>query len=194
MARAGWTYQVPPAGAPATGLEEYVVEAAAGARVGKVQTLLCREDELLLAVERGNPPLSHDVRAVPWSAVERVDHEALAVRLRLGEDAVAQALELDPEKGVEDGDADALRLTELPAELRPSSDPGRATGPVDRPTYAVAMALGAVGLVSFLAVVIALTAEDAPSWVPTLFLVPAILLVAAGAAAYRVFRAPYERR
>ena len=183
-----------PAGAPATGLEEYVVEGAAGTRVGKVQTLLRRDDELFLAVERGNPPLSHDVRALPWSAVERVDHAALAVRLRLGEDAVAQALELDPEKGIEDGDADAVRITELPAELRPASDPGRATGPVDRPTYAAAIALGALGLVSLLAIVIALTAEDHPGWVPALFAVPAILFAAAGAAAYRVFRAPYERR
>ncbi len=184
---------MPPAGAPATGLEEYIVEAAAGARVGKVQTLLRREGELLLAVDRGKPPLTHDVRALPWSAVERVDHEALAVRLRLGEDAVAQALELDPEKGVEDGDADAVRVTELPAELRPSSDPGSPTGPVDRTTYAVTIALGALGLVSLLAVVIALTAEDDPRWVPALFAIPAILFAAAGAAAYRVFRAPYER-
>jgi hypothetical protein len=42
--------------------------------------------------------------------------------------------------------------------------------------------------------VIALTAEDHPGWVPALFAVPAILFAAAGAAAYRVFRAPYERR
>jgi hypothetical protein len=194
VARAEWTYQVAPAGAPAEGLEEYVVEAAAGTRVGKVQALLRRDGELLLAIDRGNPPLTHDVRAVPWSAVERVDHEALAVRLRLGEDAVAQALELDPEKGVEDEDAEAVRVTELPAELRPSSDPGQAAGPVDRPTYAVSLALGALGLVSFLAVVIALTAEDGPGWIPALFVIPAILLAAAGAAAYRVFREPYERR
>jgi hypothetical protein len=193
VARAEWTYQVAAAGAPASGLDEYAVVAASGAQVGKVQTLLRRDDELLLAFDRGTPPLSHDVRVVPWTEVERVEHDALAVRLRIGEDAVAQAMELDPAKGVEDGDADAIRVTELPAELRRPSEPGETSGPVDRPTYVAAIALGALGLLALLAVVIILTAEDDPGWVPVLFAVPAVLFVAAGVAAYRVFRAPYER-
>ncbi len=193
MARAEWTYQVAPAGASASGLEEYVVVAASGARAGKVQTLLRRGDELLLAFDRGNPPLTHDVRVVPWSEVERVEHDALTVRLRIGEDAVAEALELDPDKGVEDGDADAVRVTELPPELRRPSEPGEQTGPVDRPTYAAAIALAALGLLALLAVIIVLTPEDAPGWIPVLFVVPALLFVAAGVAGYRVFRAPYER-
>jgi hypothetical protein len=193
VARAEWTYQVAPAGASASGLEEYVVLDTSGARVGKVQTLLRRADELLLAFDRGNPPVTHDVRVVPWSEVERVEHDALTVRLRIGEDAVAQAMELDPAKGVEDGDADALRVTDLPPELRRPSEPGETTGPVDRPTYAAAIALGALGLFALLTVVIVLSAEDEPGWVPVLFVVPAVLFLAAGAAAYRVFRAPYER-
>jgi hypothetical protein len=193
VARAEWTYQVAPAGTSASGLEEYVVVAASGTQVGKVQTLLRRGDELLLAFDRGNPPLTHDVRVVPWSDVERVEHDALTVRLRIGEDAVAQAMELDPAKGVEDGDADAVRVTELPPELRRPSEPGETTGPVDRPTYVAAIALAALGLLALVAVVITVSAEDAPGWVPVLLVVPALLLLAAGVAAYRVFRAPYER-
>jgi hypothetical protein len=193
VARAEWTYQVAPAGVPATGLEEYVVVAASGARIGKVQTLLRRADELLLAFDRGTPPVTHDVRVVPWSDVERVEHDALTVRLRIGEDAVAQAMELDPAKGVENGEADALRVTELPPELRQPSDPGETSGPVDRPTYAAALALAALGLLALVAVVLAVSAEDEPGWVPILFVVPALLLLGAGAAGYRVYRAPYER-
>jgi hypothetical protein len=193
VARAEWTYQVARGGEPAAGLDEYVVAAASGETVGKVQTLLRRGDELFLAVDRGSPPLTHDVRAVPWSAVERVDHQALSVRLRIGEDALAQALELDPAKGVEDGDAEAVRVTELPPELRPSTDPGRAAGPVDRSTYVLAMGLGALGLLALLGVVVALTSEEEPGWVPVLFAVPAVLFVVSGALAYRTYRVPYER-
>ena len=193
MARAEWTYQVAPAGAAAGGLEEYVVEAAAGARVGKVQTLLRHRDEIFLAVDRGNPPVTHDLRAIPWRDVADVDHAALAVRLRLDEAGVAQALELDPGKGVEDGEADAVRVTELPAELRQPSVPGEEPGPVDRPTYAVSIALGALGLLALLAVVMATAGIDG-DWKFVLFVIPAVLLGAAAAAAYRAFRAPYERR
>jgi hypothetical protein len=100
VAKADWTYQVAPAGVSSEGLEEYVVEAVSGDPVGKVQTLLRRRDELLVAVERGRPPVSHDVRVLTWDEVERVDHDALTVRLRVSEDALDQALELDPDKGV----------------------------------------------------------------------------------------------
>ncbi len=193
MARAEWTYQVAPAGAPATGLEEYVVEASSGERVGKVQTLLRHGDELLLAFDRGNPPLTHDVRVVPWGDVADVDHTALAVRLRLDETGVQEALALDPDKGVEDGEADAVRVTELPTELRQPSVPGEETGPVDRPTYVAAIALGALGLIAALAVVLAIAEIDG-DWKFVLVVIPAVLLAAAGLAGYRVFRTPYEGR
>ena len=192
MAKADWTYQVAPAGSPAAGLEEYVVEAASGARVGKVTSVLARGDEIYVAVERGQPPVRHDVRAVPWRDVERLEHSALTIRLRLSEEALDDALELDPDKGVEDGEAEARRVTELPQELRPSSAPD-APGPVDRPTYVVALALGAAGLFSLLAVVIAALAVDF-TWHFALFVVPAALLALAAVFAYRSFRSPYERR
>ncbi len=192
MAKADWTYQVAPAGSPAAGLEEYVVEAASGARVGKVTTVLAHGDEIYVAIERGQPPLRHDVRAIPRRDVERVDHSALTVRLRLSEEALDEALELDPDKGVEDGEAEARRVTELPQELRPSTPPG-ATGPVDRPTYVVALAFGALGLFALLAVVIAALAVEF-TWHFALFALPAALFAVAGVFAYRAYRTPYERR
>lgn len=69
MTRVEWTYEVAPAGAPAAGLEEYVVETSLGAHVGKVTTLLRRGGDLFVAVERGMPPMTHDVRALPWNDV-----------------------------------------------------------------------------------------------------------------------------
>ena len=194
MGKAEWSYQVAPAGAPATGLEEYVVEATSGERVGKVQALLRRGDELFLAVERGNPPLTHDVRAFPWSEVERVDHTHLVVYLRLDERGIEEGLELDPDRGVEDGEADAVRVTELPAELRQPAATGQTTGPVDRPTWVAAVALAAAGLLSALVVVMALAAADEADWLLVLFTIPVGLFLAAGVAAYRVFRNPYEPR
>jgi hypothetical protein len=192
VATADWTYQVAPAGVSSEGLEEYVVEAVSGDPVGKVQTLLRRRDELLVAVERGRPPVSHDVRVLTWHEVERVDHDALTVRLCVSEDALDEALELDPDKGVELGDAEAARVTELPAELQPSPGAGgELGGPVDRPTYMGAVALGAAGLLSFLALAIAALRVDF-GWEFVLFVVPLGLLAAAGIAGYRAFRTPYE--
>ena len=193
MGRADWTYEVPPAGADAAGLEEYVVEAASGEPVGKVQTLLRRGEEIVVAVERGRPPATHDVRAVPWSDVDRVDHEALSVRLRGGPERLDAAPELDPGKGVEGAGAEAIRVTELPHELRQPSTPGEQAGPVDRPTYAVALGLFALGLGAFLAVVMATAAIDA-DWKYVLFAIPALVFAAAGVVGYRAWRVPYERR
>ena len=193
MARADWTYQVAPAGAPSEGLDEYVVAAASGERVGKVQTLLSRQGELYVAVERGRPPLSHDVRAIPWSEVARVEHDALTVHLGLDAAALDESLELDPDRGVEDEDAEARRVTELPPELTRPVATGDASGPVDRPTYAFSIALGLLGVFSVLVLVLVATATDF-TWHFALFVVPAVLLTAAVVSAYRLFRNPYERR
>ena len=193
MTKAGWTYQVAPAGAPSAGLEEYVVESASGARVGKVTTVLRREGDFFLAVERGTPPVSHDVRAIPWNEIEGVDHEALSVRLKLADDAVEQSLELDPDKGVETEDAEAVRVTELPPGLRQPGPTGDVAGPVDRPSYAVAIALGLAGVFSVLVLAIMAISVDF-TWHFALFAIPAVLLALAGVSGYRTFRSPYERR
>jgi hypothetical protein len=158
-----------------------------------VQALLSRGDERYVAVERGTPPLTHDVRAVPWSDVAGVDHEALAVRLRLDAAAIDSALELDPGKGVETEDAEARRVTELPAELSRSVATGESAGPVDRPTYAVALALGFLGIFAVLVLALAATERDF-TWEFALFVLPVALLGGALLAAYRAFRNPYERR
>ncbi len=193
MARAEWTYEVAPAGAPAAGLEEYVVVDAAGSHLGKVATLLRRGDELWLALERAAPPMTHDVRAIAWADVADVDHEALTVRLSLEAADVERALELDPERGTETSDAEAARVTDLPAELRPAPASGRATPASDRPTWALAVALGAAGLFALLVVVLVVTLTESGAAL-ALFAIPGALLLAAGAAGYRAFRNPYGRR
>jgi hypothetical protein len=43
--KATWTYQVPPAGADATGLEDYVVETREGEAAGTVIAFLDRDGE-----------------------------------------------------------------------------------------------------------------------------------------------------
>lgn len=192
MARANWTYQVAPAGASSEGIEEYVVASSSGEWVGKVQTVLGHDGEFYVAVERGNPPFSHDVRAVPWREVTRVDHEALTVHLALDESALVKSLELDPDKGVEDEEAEARRVTELPADLTRPQMTGDASGPADRPTWVLSLAFGLLGIFSVLVLAVAATAVEF-TWHFALFVVPAVLLAAAAVSGYRSFRKPYKR-
>jgi hypothetical protein len=56
---------------------------------------------------------------------------------------LVEALELDPSNQIEDGEADAVCLTDLPNDVIEVS---RATGSIDRPSYALAIALFAGGL------------------------------------------------
>lgn len=188
-----WTYQVPTAGESDTGLEDYLVETRSGEQVGKVRTLIRRGEEHYVVVERGNPPLSHDLRAVPWEEAETVDHDSLALRLRLDQDELERALELDPAKEVEDGEAEAQRVTELPPGLRQPSRPGSETGPIDRPTYVAAISFFAIGLLAALSLVLVVTAVQ-EAWLAALGVIPALFFIAAGVSAYRALRSPYQRR
>ncbi len=188
------SYQVAPAGAPATGLEEYSVETASGEAVGKVQTLLEGESGLLLAVEVGTPPLRHEVHIVPWERVQNVDHEALSVRLALGQDELEHAPELDPGLGVETEDADLRRVETLPAEARGTVPPGNVAGPVDRFVLGPSIALGLLGVFAFLAWVIMATQVEDLSWHWALLAVPVVLLLASGLLGYNAFRNQSERR
>jgi len=188
------TYQMAPAGAPATGLEEYSVETASGEAVGKVQTLLEGDDGLLLAVEVGTPPLRHEVHIVPWGRVEHVDHEALAVRLGVAAEELEQAPELDPGRGVETEDADLRRVETLPAEARGNVPPGNVAGPVDRMVVGPSIALGLLGVFSFLAWVIMVTQVRDLSWHWALLAVPLTLLAVSGLLGYNAFRNQAERR
>jgi hypothetical protein len=190
MRRAPWTYEVPAAGADSVALEEYVVEEASGDPVGKVMTVLERRGELYVAVERGTPPLTHDLRAVPWKDVERVDHSSLTVRLGLPKEGIEEALQLDPKKRVEGERAEAHRLTELPRALRPSTTP-EAAGPVDRPLYMVALGSFALSLLALLALFIAASRVDF-TWHFAFLAIPALLFLVSLVSGYRLFRRPYE--
>jgi hypothetical protein len=188
MGRVQWTYEVPLAGAGSVGLEEYVVEAGSGEPVGKVLTVLERADRVYLVVERGLPPLRRDLRAVPWTDVESVDHAGLTVRLALTGEAFAEALQLDPEKGVEGGQAEAVRA--LPP--RPTGTSPDVPGPVDRAgPYTTMFALAAVGLIVLLGLVLLASTTDF-TWEYALFLIPAALFLASLASVYRLMRRPYE--
>jgi hypothetical protein len=193
VAKAGWTYQVPAAGESDAGLEDYLVETRSGEQVGKVRTLIRRGEKLYVVVERGNPPLSHDLRAVPWEEAETVDHDSLALRLRLDQDELERALELDPANQVENGDAEAQRVTELPPGLRQPSLPGSEAGPVDRPTYLAAISFFAIGLLAALGLALVITAVQ-DVWLVALGVIPALFFIAAGVSAYWALRSPYQRR
>jgi hypothetical protein len=189
VARADWTYEVAPAGADSAGLEGYVVEASSGDAVGTVRAVLRREEEVFVAVTPGSPT-RRETRAVPWSDVHEVDHERLAVRMGLPADAIGRAVELDPDKAVEGGGAEAVRVTELPAELRPSESPS-ARGPADRPPYLAALGFGLAGVFALLALVIAASHVDF-GWEFVLFVIPAALFALAAVAGWRLVRRPYE--
>ena len=190
MQRASWTYEVPPAGSDAVGLEDYEVETATGEVVGKVKVLLSRGADLLVVVEGGLPPAVRDVWAVRWDDVRDVDHDSLRVHLRQG--AQDRALELEPSEAVEGGEAEATRVTDVPGGVTAESAPG---GPTDRPTYLIALALGLLGAFSALAVVAVGSREAVdmgPLW--ALAVVPVLLFALAGIFAYRFLRQPSEPR
>jgi hypothetical protein len=188
--KASWTYEVPPAGADASGLEDYQVATREGETAGKVVALLEREHQRYLVFDIGAPPVAPKRRAVAWDDVEEIDHDTLTVRLRLLSQELESAIELDPENEVEGGGADAARVTKLPRELTPSSSPDR--GPTDRPTYAGALLLFALGLITLLGLALAASGTDF-TWEFALFAVPALLVAGAVLLAYRAYRQPYER-
>ncbi len=183
-----------PAGAPATGLEEYAVETASGDVVGKVQTVLEGDDGVLLAVELGTPPFTHEVRVLPWEQVEEVDHDTLAVRLTVGRDELERAPALDPKRGVETDDADLRRVDTFPAGAPRKVAPGNVAGPVDRPAYAQALVLGLLAVFAVLAWVIAMTQVREPTWHWALLVIPVGLGAVAGYLAYDAFRNQADRR
>jgi hypothetical protein len=185
-----WTYEVPPAGAGASGLEDYQVETRDGEVVGKIISVLDHEGDRYLAFDTGLPPVARQRRAVPWEDIMAIDHDALTVRIGLAKTELGQVLELDPANQVENGEADAVRLTDLPTEVT-ATDPS-ARGPIDRPSYALAIALFAGGLLLLLGLALGASATTF-TWEFALFVVPALLFAGAALVAYRAYRQPYER-
>lgn len=193
MPTAPFTYEIRHLPEEAFGIEDYVVRASDGEPVGTVAGLLERDGELLLAVEGGLPPLAHARRVVEWRDVGDVDHEALAVWLRLDQGTFERTLELDPDAARATGEgAEARRLTDLPAELapRPEVAPG---GPVDRPPIFVAVGLVLAAAFSVLVIVAAATAFESAWWLLGL-VVPAALAAGALVFSYRAWRQPYLPR
>jgi hypothetical protein len=73
----------------------------------------------------------------------------------------------------------------------PSAVPGEG-GPIDRPSYAAAVGLFALGLITLLALFVA-ASQTSFTWEFALLAVPALLIGAAAVVAYRTYREPYER-
>ncbi len=191
MARADWTYELPPATGDSVWLEEYLVYDRDGAPSGKVFAVLEHEGRRWLGIEREHLPALHDRRVVPYDAVADLDHENLAVHLSLTRPELDDALELDPGRGVEEG-GEARRIVDVPGgEVPPARDAG-AAGPVDRLTIFVAPALGLVGTVALLAVFIFWGTSRSSSALPY-FAVPGALLLASGLLALRAWARPWTR-
>jgi hypothetical protein len=192
VAKAGFTYEVRKLPTDPVWIEDYVVRTRDGGSVGTVGAVLERAGERLIVVDRGAVP-AHDRRVVPWRDVDRIDHGAVAVWLRLDEATFERdALELDPERGVEEGPAEARRLSEPPDDLTPPPEQQPA-GPVDRSLPIAAVTL--LGLGAFLLLVVVLVVSLSEEVWPLVFaVVPAGLIVASAVLGYRSYRDPYRPR
>lgn len=196
MAKAEFTHELRKLPSDPVGIEDYVVRAAGGEPVGNVAALLERRGQRLLVVESGVPPLKAVRRALSWERVEQVDHDALAVWLQLDASSFEQqAVELDPERAVEQGEreAEATRIGEPPPDLIPPAQRGRLRGPVDRTMWAKAFALFALTAFMVLVATIVVAATGDTGWA-ALYAVPAVSAAAAAVLGYRAYRRPYEPR
>ena len=185
MERKPWSYELPPAGSPDVGVEQYTV-AGPGADSWKAAVLLERDDEIYVAAAPSGFALRRHLVAIPWSAVERVDHDALTIHVRGLEDAV----ELDPTRGVENEPAEARRVTELPPELVGPQPTGDVAGPRDRLPLFGALGSGALGFLTLMAAV-AVIAEASTPWRFAVLIVPAVLLVLALVLSIAAWKRPY---
>jgi hypothetical protein len=183
------TFEVPPGGADAAGLEDYGVELLGGERLGTIVDSVAEGDRRWLVVETGVPPLKRDRRAIPWSEIQDVDHDALLVTVAA---STAQTFPRLPEAGRED-EAPARRVTESPDAPRyvPTGD---VAGPTDRNTLLFgALASFALGLLTLLALIGLLSRRGDHELVWGALALPVVLLLAAGILGYRLWRDPYSR-
>ena len=184
------TFEVPPGGADAAGLEDYGIELHGGERIGTIVDSVAVGDRRWLVVETGLPPFKRDRRAIAWSEIEHVDHDALLVTVAA---STAETFPRLPEAGRED-EAPARRVTESPDAPRyvPTGD---VAGPTDRNTLLFgALASFALGLLTLLAIVALLSrrgTHDELVWGAVA--IPVVLLLAAGILGYRLWRDPYSR-
>lgn len=190
MREADWTFEIPPATADAAGIEDYQVESAVAEPLGKVKTLLRWNDELFLALEAGIPSLAQRIRAVPWGEIGEIDHDSLTVRLLARADELHRYTVLDAGRAIEGGDADAVRVTEVPGEEPRTVSPDE-PGPVDRPSYLAALVAALLGAFTALLAVVVITVTDG-AWRFAVLAVPVLLIVLGAVLAYRFFRRPSD--
>jgi hypothetical protein len=183
--RVSWTYELPPAGAPDVGLEQYQLATPEG-DVWKAVVLLEHDGRLFVAAAPSGAALRRRLVAVPWEAVEGVDHDALTVRVG----SLADAVELDPGQAVENEPAEARRVEELPAELVRTQPTGDVAGPMDRMRLILGLGSAAVGFVTLL-IAIAVIDRAGEAWAFALLAVPAAFFLAAGALSISAWRRPY---
>jgi hypothetical protein len=186
-----WTFQVPAAGEGAAGLEDYVVEDRAGHRVGTVTTVIRHDGETFVVVEAGLPPIDRDLHAVPWNQIAEIDDDRLAVSLVLTREELERLPKLDRSHAVEQGEAEAVRVTDVPGEPR-TVPPGSVAGPVDRFAFVVPLGSGLLGVFLTLVFVLWATGDRHLTWEWALLAIPAALLLFAAVSAYRIYRQPYE--
>ncbi len=190
MREADWTFEIPPAMADAAGIEDYEVESAVAEPLGKVKTLLRHDDELFLALEAGAPPLVQRIRAVPWDEIGEIDHDSLTVRLLARADELHRYPVLDVDRAVEGGEAEAVRVTDIPDDQPRTISPDE-PGPVDRPSYLAALVAGLLGVFTALLAVVVITITDGV-WRFVILAVPALLIALSAVLTYRFFRRPSE--
>jgi hypothetical protein len=159
-----------------------------------VAALLRHDGDVYVAVECSRmPPLTRHLHAFPWDDVAEVDHADLRVRLRVpSEEIEAAGVELDAGKAVYGPGADAVRVTELPAELT-HAVPAGSPGPTERASLPAAIFFWLFGSFTLL-VVVALISLDFEPWKFVFLIVPfAHWAVALALTGYRLYREPYGR-
>jgi hypothetical protein len=192
MRRATWTYELPPGGSGAAGIEDYMLLDERGKSIGKVAVVLERDGTRYVVGDIPASPFGRNRCAFPWGRVAAIDHEALSVLL--APDAMDAAIQLDSDRAVENRSvenrqADARRVTELATEARGTTTPGR--GPVDSQRYLVAFAVGVAALLAALAAVVVMSVADG-SWRFATIAVPVALGIGAVLAVHWMLRRPYS--
>jgi hypothetical protein len=183
--REGWSYELPPAGAPDVGIEQYQVATPQG-DVWKAAVLLEHDDDLYVAAAPSGVALARRLVAIPWQAVDRIDHHALTIHVR----ALDNAVELDPRRAVENEPAEARRVPGLPPGLVSPQPTGDVAGPRDRFPLFLGLGAAALGFLSLVGVLALATAAD-DDRLYVLLVVPAALLAAAVWLALAAWRRPY---
>jgi hypothetical protein len=195
--RADWTYELPPAAADPEWLENYTVYGSDGEGLGKVAAVVEHARRRYLIFDRSAVPFKHERVAVPFDRVANVDHDNYGVDLSVASDELERhALELDPDKGVEGGEAEARRVSEPAVEEIEGPDdpaPQRRVEPTRSSIRTFAPFIYAVAALIALGIAAVLTEVQNPA-VVALVAVPVALVVLTVFLSWRAGTAPHQRR